>query len=231
MPLIAVNGIELYYESHGTGAPLVVLGGLGLDVSEMGLLTGPLAARFLVIAADNRGAGRSAKPAGPYTIEQMAADVAGLMDRLESAHVLGLSLGGRIAMALALAEPARVNRLILVATSPRAAGARWLVRAGMMVADLPMLRGRHRQPRHAMKAQFDATTRFDATDRLGQIAAPVLIVHGTSDHVAPVALARQMHALIPGSRLVLIDGGHLAPPLTQHERLVSEVSAFLTESA
>jgi 3-oxoadipate enol-lactonase len=82
-----------------------------------------------------------------------------------------------------------------------------------------------------MKAQFDATTRFDATDRLGQIAAPVLIVHGTSDHVAPVALARQMHALIPGSRLVLIDGGHLAPLLTQHERLVSEVSAFLTESA
>jgi pimeloyl-ACP methyl ester carboxylesterase len=83
-------------------------------------------------------------------------------------------------------------------------------------------------PRHAMKAQFDATTRFDATARLGQIAAPVLIVHGTSDHVAPVALARQMHALIPGSRLVLIDGGHLAPLLTQHERLVSEVSAFLT---
>jgi pimeloyl-ACP methyl ester carboxylesterase len=63
--LIAVNGIELYYESHGTGAPLLVLGGLGLDVSEMGTLTGPLAARFRVIAADNRGAGRSAKPPGP----------------------------------------------------------------------------------------------------------------------------------------------------------------------
>ncbi len=60
MPLIAVNGIELYYESHGTGAPLVVLAGLGLDVSEMGMLTGPLAARFRVIAADNRGAGGSA---------------------------------------------------------------------------------------------------------------------------------------------------------------------------
>jgi hypothetical protein len=70
-------------------------------------------------------------------------------------------------MALALAEPARVNRLILVATSPRAVGPRWLVRAGMMVADLPVLRGRHRQPRSAMKAQFDATTRFDATARLG----------------------------------------------------------------
>src|SRR5580704_18295359 len=83
VPLIAVNGIELYYESRGTGAPLLVLGGLGLDVSEMGMLTGPLAVRFRVIAADNRGTGRSAKPPGPYSIDQMAADVAGLMDRLE----------------------------------------------------------------------------------------------------------------------------------------------------
>ena len=233
MPLIAVNGTELYYESRGTGAPLLVIGGLGLDVSEMGMLTGPLAARFRIIAADNRGAGRSAKPPGPYSIEQMAADVAGLMDRLElpRAHVLGMSMGGRIAMALALAEPARVNRLVLVATSPRAVGERWRVRAGMMVADLPVLRGHHRQPRSAMKAQFDATTRFDATARLSQITAPVLIVHGTSDHVAPVAVARQMHALISGSRLVLIDGGHLAPLLTRHELLVAEVSAFLTESA
>jgi pimeloyl-ACP methyl ester carboxylesterase len=185
VPLIAVNGIELYYQSHGTGAPLLVLAGLGLDVSEMGTLTGPLAARFRVIAADNRGAGRSAKPPGPYSIEQMAADVAGLMDRLElpRAHVLGMSL-----------------------------------------------RGHYRQPRPAMKAQFDATTRFDATARLSQITAPVLIVHGTSDHVAPVAMARQMHDLIPGSRLVLIDGGHLAPLHTRHERLVAEVSAFLTAS-
>ena len=83
MPLIAVNDIELYYESHGPGAPLVVLGGLGLAVSEMGALTGPLAARFRVIAVDNRGTGRSSKPAGPYSIEQMAADTAGLMDRLD----------------------------------------------------------------------------------------------------------------------------------------------------
>ncbi len=229
MPVVAVDGVELYYESHGSGAPLLVLGGLGLDVSELGGLTGPLAARFRVIAVDNRGTGRSAKPAGPYPIEQMAADVAGLMDRLglPSAHLLGISMGGRIAMALALAWPARVNRLVLVATSPRAAGARWLVRAGMAVADLPMLRSRHRQPRSAMKAQFDATTRFGCTARLGQIAAPVLIVHGRSDRIAPVALAGQMHALIPGSRLVLIAGGHLAPLSTQRKRLVSEVSRFL----
>ena len=232
MPLIAVNGTELYSESHGTGAPLVVLGGLGLDVSEMGVLTGPLAARFRVIAADNRAP--AAGEASGSVFDRADGHRRGVPDgplEVPRAHVLGISLGGRIAMTLALAEAARVSRLVLVATSPRAARARWLVRAGMMLADLPVLRGRHRQPRYAMKAQFDATTRFDATSRLSQITAPVLIVHGTSDHVAPLAMARQMHALIPGSRLVLIDGGHLAPLLTRREQLVAEVSAFLTESA
>jgi pimeloyl-ACP methyl ester carboxylesterase len=64
VPLIAANDVQLYYESHGSGAPLVVLGGLGLDVSELGMLTGPLAERFRVIAVDNRGTGRLAKPQG-----------------------------------------------------------------------------------------------------------------------------------------------------------------------
>lgn len=64
MPLIAVNDVELYYQPHGSGAPLVLLGGLGPDASQMGMLTGPLAEGFQVIAAGNRGTGRSAKPAG-----------------------------------------------------------------------------------------------------------------------------------------------------------------------
>jgi pimeloyl-ACP methyl ester carboxylesterase len=159
----------------------------------------------------------------------MAADIADLMDRLglPRAHLAGISLGGGIAMALALDWPDRVDRLILVAASPRGAGARWLVRAGVVLANLPGLRGQYRQPRYAMKAQFDATSRFDVTARLPQIAAPTLIVHGRSDHIAPVALAEHMHTLIPGSQLVLIDGGHLAPLLTQHQRLVAEISVFL----
>jgi pimeloyl-ACP methyl ester carboxylesterase len=232
MPLVSVDGVGIYYETHGSGAPLVVLCGLGLDVSEMGRLTGPLAERFTVIAVDNRGAGRSAKPPGPYSIEQMAADVAAVMGHLNlhRAHVLGISMGGRIAIALALDHPELVDRLILVSTSPRAAGKRWLVRAGMLIADLPVLRGRYRQPRYAMKAQFDATTRFDRSDQLGRVRAPVLIVHGKSDHITPAAGARQAHALIPGSRLVLIDGGHLAPLLTRSEQVVPEITAFLTET-
>jgi 3-oxoadipate enol-lactonase len=112
VPADVVNGVELYYEVSGSGAPLVVLGGLGLDVSELGRLTGPLSQQFLVIAIDNRGTGRSAKPPGPYSVEQMAADAAGLLDHLglSRAHLAGLSLGGRIAMALALVT--RHQRLV-----------------------------------------------------------------------------------------------------------------------
>lgn len=235
MPVADVHGLEMYYESAGSGAPLLVIGGLGLDVSEMGRLTGPLAGRFRVIAVDNRGTGRTAKPPGPYTVEQMAGDAAGLLDELgvASAHVLGISLGGRIAMALALAQPARVNRLVLVSTSPRAAGggARRLVRLGMLAANLPGLRGQHRQPRYAMQAQFDATTRFDCTSRLGEIRAPTLIVHGRSDRIAPVAFAGEMHRAIPGSELILVNGGHLFSLQTHREQFVADVTAFLTADA
>jgi 3-oxoadipate enol-lactonase len=232
MPLADVHGLEMYYEPHGSGAPLLLIGGLGLDVSEMGALTGPLADRFRVIALDNRGTGRTAKPRGPCTVEQMAGDTAGLMDQLDlaSAHVLGISLGGRIALALALAQPQRVNRLVLVSTSPRAAGgsARKLVRLGMLAANLPVLRGQYRQPRYAMRAQFDATTRFDCTDRLGEIRAPTLIVHGKSDRVAPVAFAAEMHRSIPGSQLILVDGGHLFSLRAHSGQFVANVTAFLS---
>lgn len=232
MPLATVNHIALYYESNGRGAPLVVLGGLGTDISELRSLTEPLADRYRVIAVDNRGAGRSAKPAGPYRIEQMADDVASLLEHLNQprAHVLGISLGGRIALALALNHPERVDRLILVATSPRAVGTRWRVRLGMLVANLPAVRGEHPQPRWALRAQFDASTRFDCTDRLGGIHAPTLIVHGRSDHTAPVALAEQMHRQIPQAHLALVDGGHRFP-LTRPRQLVDEVDAFLTVEA
>ncbi|HSZ42453.1 MAG TPA: alpha/beta hydrolase [Trebonia sp.] len=231
MPLLAVNDVHLYYESRGTGAPLVMIGGLGLDVSEMTNFTGPLAEGFQVIAIDNRGTGRSDKPAGPYSIEQMAGDAAGLLDRLGvgRAHMLGFSMGGRIAMSLALSRPELVDRLVLVSTAPRRAPrTRWRVVLGMLTANLPVLRGRYPQPRHAMKAQFDATTRFDCTSRLGEIDAPVLIVAGRTDHVAPLPLAEEMRDKIPGARLMVVDGGHIAPLMIRHKQVVTAVTEFLS---
>src|ERR1700691_1665258 len=152
MPLTVVNGIELYYESHGSGDPLLLIGGLGLAVSEMQPLIEALAAGQRVIAVDNRGAGRSAKPPGPYAIEQLADDAAALAADLgvSRADVLGISMGGRIAMSLALDHPGFVDRLMLVSTAPRTAGRRWRVRLGMAISRLPGLRGANPPPRYAL---------------------------------------------------------------------------------
>jgi pimeloyl-ACP methyl ester carboxylesterase len=148
---------------------------------------------------------------------------------LSRADVLGISLGGRIAMSLALDHPGLVNHLLVVSTGPRAAPHRWRVRLGITVSRLPVLRGENARPRHAALAQFRATSEFGCTNRLGEITRPTLIVHGRADRVAPVAQAREMHAAIPGSRCVLIDGGHLIALLPHHqEQVVVAVRGFLS---
>jgi len=113
------TGIELYYESHGQGEPIVLIpgtafGGNVWDSSQVPALSQDLQ----VITFDQRGCGRTSAPEGVYTIEQMACDVVDLLDHLglESAHVLGHSMGGRIGLALALAYPDRVCSLILAAS-------------------------------------------------------------------------------------------------------------------
>ena len=82
MPTADANGIRIHYEVHGEGRPLLLILGLGADVSEYTALIDQLAARSRVIAFDNRGAGRSDKPDAPYSIELMAADALGVMDAL-----------------------------------------------------------------------------------------------------------------------------------------------------
>src|SRR3954469_11914440 len=121
MPTATVNGIDLYYEVSGEGPPLLLITGLSGNTLGWAMLEPTLAEHFQVIAFDNRGAGRSAAPPGPYTTREMADDAVGLLDHLgiERTHVLGLSMGGMIAQELALAHPTRVDRLVLFATYAR----------------------------------------------------------------------------------------------------------------
>jgi 3-oxoadipate enol-lactonase len=115
-----VNGIKIHYREYGEGEPLLLIMGLSANVDWWGDdFLAPLAERFHVVAYDNRGAGRSDKPEGPYPIPLMAVDAVGLMDHLgwESAHVMGASMGGMIAQELALEYPERVRRLVLLCTN------------------------------------------------------------------------------------------------------------------
>lgn len=82
MPIVSVNGLQMYYELHGAGQPLALIEGLGTDLSGWSTIIEPLAQSHQVIAFDIHGAGRTDKLDEPYTIEQMADDTAGLLDAL-----------------------------------------------------------------------------------------------------------------------------------------------------
>jgi pimeloyl-ACP methyl ester carboxylesterase len=118
MPIVRANGININYEERGAGEPLILIMGLGADGSAWELHAQVYEQHFRCILMDNRGAGLSDKPEGPYTTAMMADDTAGLMDALgiETAHVAGISMGGAIAQNLALRYPTKVRCMVLVST-------------------------------------------------------------------------------------------------------------------
>lgn len=118
MPKVKINDIELYYETRGAGVPLVLISGLGYSLWQWHLMAPYLEDHFQVITFDNRGVGQTDKPAGPYTASMLAADTVGLLDvlGLARAAILGHSMGGFIAQAIALEYPQRVSHLILAST-------------------------------------------------------------------------------------------------------------------
>lgn len=231
MPTARVNDIQLYYEVHGEGEPLALIVGLGTDISEWGSIIHWLARRYRVIALDNRGVGRSDKPDQPYTIEMMADDTEGLLRALgvECANVLGVSLGGRIALGLALAHPERVGKLILVSTSARTGKRPWWFGLVGLLSGAPILRSKYPQPRYAFLRQREASTRFDCMARLPEIHTPTLILHGKRDKTTPYALAEELHAGITGSQLLPFAGGHLFLLMGERQRFLETVARFLSE--
>lgn len=119
MPTIKANDIQIYYEIHGSGRPLVLISGLGYGWWQWQRMLPGLAQQLQVIVYDNRGAGQTDKPPGPYSAPLMAADLAGLLDALavRPTAVLGHSMGGFIAQQLVLDRPDLVSHLILASTN------------------------------------------------------------------------------------------------------------------
>jgi 3-oxoadipate enol-lactonase len=113
------DGTTVYWESAGSGEPVLLVMGLGMPATGWWCTAPVLAERFRVLAFDNRGCGRSGRPRGPYTLAQLAGDGLAVLDAAgeASAHVYGVSLGGMIAQELALRAPERVRSLVLGATT------------------------------------------------------------------------------------------------------------------
>jgi pimeloyl-ACP methyl ester carboxylesterase len=125
MTVARSNDVKIAYEIRGTGDPHVLVHGLAYDRAGWGSLPDLLAEQFSVILLDNRGVGESDAPPGPYSVAQMAADVAAVLDDcgLAKTHLFGVSLGGYIAQEFTLTWPERVDKLVLCSTAvggPRA---------------------------------------------------------------------------------------------------------------
>ena len=119
-----MNGVELYWEQRGAGPRLLFCNGSGTTLQAVRPLLDLVAARFDLLAWDYRGLGRSVPLRGPYTMADLAADAAGLLQIAgwDSCRVLGVSFGGMVAQEFAAANPERVERLALACTSAGGGG-------------------------------------------------------------------------------------------------------------
>jgi pimeloyl-ACP methyl ester carboxylesterase len=256
----AANGrVRIVSEARGTGRPLLLIHGLGYARWGWDPVVDGLAARYCVIRFDNRGIGESDKPPGPYSARELADDALRVLDEhgVERAHVVGASLGGMVAQELALAAPARVDRLVLACTTaggeraapfpPRfltllaeaqtlepAVALRRLVENSLapgapaeLVERIYRRRLEHPPDPAGWQAQATAGTTYDGYDRIAGISAPTLVVHGTEDNVVATENADILASLIPNARVELFPGCGHLFFWEQPERFVQVVSEFL----
>lgn len=192
-----VNGLRMYYEVHGSGRPIVLLHGAFCTIEScFGRLIEQLAARRQVIAVELQGHGHTADIDRPLSTVSMADDVAALLDRLriESADVYGYSMGGGVAMQLAVRHPERVRRLVIAGTALTRDGAQpgmsEMIRSikPEMMENTPFHDAYRRTSPHPEKfrtlvAKVQGLDLLDGypLDQIRQIKAPVLFLLGDAD--------------------------------------------------
>jgi pimeloyl-ACP methyl ester carboxylesterase len=118
VPTVDIAGNELFYERRGSGDPLVLIMGMSGNSTHYEPVAGLLERHFELLLFDNRGIGRSAPVSGDFTVADLAADTTAVMDAagIDSAHVMGISMGGMIAQEIAISAPGRVRGLVLGCT-------------------------------------------------------------------------------------------------------------------
>jgi pimeloyl-ACP methyl ester carboxylesterase len=216
-----VNGINLYYETHGAGRPLIVLHG-GLGSTEMFMPDIPaLAERYQVIAVDLQGHGRTADIDRPIDIRLMADDIAALIDHLglDKPHLVGYSLGGGVAMQTAVKYPTKVGRLVMASVylrpdvvdpALRAQQGQVSAAAAEFMKDMPMYQLYQRVaprpedfPKLLDKIGEMMAHDYDYTEDVRGLQVPTLIVAADADQAPPSHYADMFKLLDGGLR----DGG------------------------
>ena len=257
MPIVKINNISVSYEVQGKGNPLVLIAGLGGGKSGWRYHSKFLKKYYQVITFDNRGAGESEKPKGPYSIKQMADDTVALMDHLgiRQAHILGVSMGGTVAQEVAINYPERTLKLILGCTyaSHDATNGRtpeWdnainaFIKNGTtpsitLVLNKPLYRilgfflvkrqysGMNESAKAGFAAQSEAAIKHNTLDRLPFIKAPTLVLVGTGDKAIRPSSSRTLARLIPNAKLVEINNGSHGFSMENRGKFSQEVFNFL----
>ncbi len=257
MPKITIRDTELYYETHGQGEPLLLIHGLGSSSRDWELQLTPFSERYRVISYDVRGHGQSAKPPGPYSVPQFAGDAIGLLDALEveSAHVLGISMGGMIVFQLAVSYPERVKSAIVVNSGPslvlRSFGqrlqglTRFLVarfmgmqKMGEMLSKRIFIKPEQEELRQlfverwaqndkqAYLASMRGLVGWSVEDKIGEIACPVLVVAGDDDYT-PISHKEAYVAKMPTAKLCVIADSRHATTVEHPDEFNTAVLDFL----
>lgn len=242
MPFADIAGAKLYWklEGEGTAPPLVLLNSIGTDMDLWDDCLPALRSHHRILRIDTRGHGASNVPAGDYSMAGLAADVLAVMDAagLEHASVAGVSLGGMIAMEMALASPERITGVALICTSATMDSAAWsdrvtTVRDGGMMAIADVVMSRFFSPQfmverpdrvatirrqllgmdlHGYAGCAAAIRDMDLAARLAFMACPALVVTGTRDTSTPLDPHGEfLLSTIPDATHVALESAHLAP--------------------
>ena len=204
--------IRLHHEEYGRGEPLVLLHGNGEDLGYFQHQIPAFAEHFRVIAVDTRGHGKSPRGTAPFSIRQFAEDLHDFLaeKNIPSAHILGFSDGGNIALCFALKYPQMVKSLVLNGANLNASGVKRSVQ-------LPIEIG-YRIASHFAKTRESALRKKELLglmvndpnipeEELSRLSVPVLVIAGTKDMIQE-SHTRRIAACIPGAKLLLIPGSH-----------------------
>jgi 3-oxoadipate enol-lactonase len=253
MEKIHVNGIQLAYKRRGKGTPLVLVHGFPLDHHLWDEVVPLLEEQFDLILPDLRGFGESTTVNSPYTMDDYASDLAGLLDHLglQQSAIVGHSMGGYIALAFARLYPERVSGLGLISSQvvadpadrkegryKSAADVAEKGIAGVVETMAPKFtsdEGLQAYARESMQRQQPAAyigalkamaERMDSTPLLASFKFPVVIVHGDADTLIPVDRAREVKAALPQAHLVEVNGaGHM--PMVEAKEKTAEALKHL----
>jgi pimeloyl-ACP methyl ester carboxylesterase len=233
-----VNGIRMYYETYGSGPSLLLVHGNGGSIYGMRCQIAYFSRSYRVIAADNRSHGKTEDGKGRLTYEQMADDLAALLDQLkvDSVDIIGQSDGGILALLLAMRHPSKVNKL--VASSPNlrpdtTALSAWvfpIMKADLDAANAMIANGDHSQNWDRVKRwnELMLNEPHIAVTDLHKIQAPALIMGGDADVITPEHLI-EIYRNTPKAHLAILPGATHFIHQKEYERYNSMAERFLRE--